>query len=359
MNSGRRNRPHQRIVHIGVAGDLPGGMAQVLREYEHWSDATLEVRVLRSTKGRGDWFALFRWVGVVRRILSSALLGDSNVAFVVHVSQGGSFIREGSIALLAKYLGFGTALHIHGSGFVDFAQRRNRLVAGVLRRVDEIYCLTDDAASTVEALVASSNVHLVRVRNAVDVPPESSAERTRTIFMAGQQGRRKGSDTLLESWSKIVSMRPEWNLLLAGPLEPGFEIPSVDGVTYLGSVSHESVREVLLTSSIAVLPSRGEALPMFLLEAMASGCATVGSNVGQVGDLLQGCGVVVAPADSTSLTSALLSLIDAPEMRIVLGRQARSKVSKEFSSHELKGKLFAEWLRLVEITNVKRGGPNA
>ena len=49
---------------------------------------------------------------------------------------------------------------------------------------------------------------------------------------------------------------------------------------------------------LASLPSRAEALPMFLLEALANGCAVLGSTAGGIPELLSGgAGIVVPPGE--------------------------------------------------------------
>ena len=108
------------VIHIGVGGSVPGGMAQVLNEYLSWDFTEVRVRAMVSTTGKGDPLALPRLLRCVVRILSQRM-SRRPCAFVVHMSNGGSFIREGALVALARLCRFPTAVQLHGSVFAEFA----------------------------------------------------------------------------------------------------------------------------------------------------------------------------------------------------------------------------------------------
>jgi glycosyltransferase involved in cell wall biosynthesis len=79
------------------------------------------------------------------------------------------------------------------------------------------------------------------------------------------------------------------------------------------------------------LPSRWEGLPFALLEAMMSGLPCIASDVGDVRVALDGCGVVVPPADAVALAAAFRELASSPERRRELGAAAHARACERYT----------------------------
>jgi glycosyltransferase involved in cell wall biosynthesis len=88
---------------------------------------------------------------------------------------------------------------------------------------------------------------------------------------------------------------------------------------------------------IFVLPSLKEGLGLSLIEAMASGLAVIGSDVGGIKSLIQdgNNGLLVKPADSVSLSGGILELLGNAKKREYFGNNARDFISKNFSQEEM------------------------
>jgi glycosyltransferase involved in cell wall biosynthesis len=89
----------------------------------------------------------------------------------------------------------------------------------------------------------------------------------------------------------------------------------------------QDVAALLSSSDVFVLPSRSEASPNGVLEAMASGLPIVASRVGGIPELIDTGveGVLVEPNDPAVLADAVIDLMDRPEWARVLGRAARER----------------------------------
>ena len=59
----------------------------------------------------------------------------------VHLSERGSFLREGTLLALAHRRQLGTVATVHGASFGRFASRNRTLVEAVLRRAEVVTCL--------------------------------------------------------------------------------------------------------------------------------------------------------------------------------------------------------------------------
>jgi glycosyltransferase involved in cell wall biosynthesis len=191
------------------------------------------------------------------------------------------------------------------------------------------------------------------VANAVAVP-DLLPEKRNDILFAGEAGIRKGMDVLLAAWAAVRGELPGWRLLIAGPPADGFaatlQAAADDGTLALGAMRREEVLALAATSRIAVLPSRNEALPMFLLEAMARGCAVVATSVGQIDVLLEGgCGVLVPAGDEQALAAALRSLALDEDLLIRTAAAGRERVRESYSTTSGAGSLVDEWRRLAAV----------
>lgn len=342
-------------MHIGEFGALPSGIAQVLNEYLAWDFTRVQVRAVASTTGKGDRWAALRSLRCGLGIVASRLSRRPS-AFVVHLSSGGSFVREGALIALAHRCGLPVAAHLHGSNFAVFAARQPRLVAAVLRRVYRVYVLTTETERIVHrALGADAQDRVVKVANGVAAPQRLHAKERLVVF-AGEAGFRKGVDVLLAAWPSVSQRHPAWRLVIAGPVAPTLVMPPPDpSITMLGSVDRDKVHDLLSRASIAVLPSRFEALPMFLLESMAHRCAVVATPVGEVANLVAGCGVVVPVGDRDSLASVLTDLIGRPEVIARLGAAARARIDQRYSADAVAQLVEHEWQVLLDSEHATGG----
>jgi glycosyltransferase involved in cell wall biosynthesis len=110
----------------------------------------------------------------------------------------------------------------------------------------------------------------------------------------------------------------------------------LDGtVRFLGVRKDISVLNRLL--DVFVLPSREEACPMALLEAMAAGKAAVATAVGGTPEVVthEVDGWLVPPDDPEALSQALLMLLEDSSLRAVMGEAARRKVVTQFTSDRM------------------------
>lgn len=84
-------------------------------------------------------------------------------------------------------------------------------------------------------------------------------------------------------------------------------------------------------ADVVLLTSISEAFPYSVIEAMACEKAVVASDVGGVGEALEGCGVLVKPREDERFAAEVARLLDDPALRLRLGEKARARVLEEFT----------------------------
>lgn len=148
----------------------------------------------------------------------------------------------------------------------------------------------------------------------------------------------KGHPTLLHALAQV----PDVHLLLAGkPLDKSYvsaleqlvrELGVQERVTLLGGIS--DVPSLLTELDIFVLPtiSRGEGCPVALLEAMASGCACIATDVAGSRDLIEHerSGLLVPPENPEALAEAIHRLATSSAERTYFGAAARRRVEQHY-----------------------------
>ncbi|MDZ7338623.1 MAG: glycosyltransferase [candidate division KSB1 bacterium] len=101
---------------------------------------------------------------------------------------------------------------------------------------------------------------------------------------------------------------------------------------FLGARAHEEVLAQLQETSVFVLPSYSEGVPVSVMEAMAMGVPVIATAVNGVPELVKrGAGILVAPGNIDALAAALrrvANMSDAERRR--MGRKARQVVEREF-----------------------------
>ncbi|MDD7963508.1 glycosyltransferase [Microbacterium thalli] len=332
-----------RVIHLGVVGDVPGGMAQVINRYLSWDFDHMQVRAIPTTRGARDPFAPLFTLAALARITVTRRRRQS--VAVVHLSERGSFVREGLVLLFARAVGFSTVAHLHGAEFVSFAVKHPRICRYVLQRAHHVAVLTRQTRATVERLVGSSTPTTI-VPNGVDVPESPATKDQHIVTFGGEVGSRKGADLLAAAWSSIASDYPTWQLRIAGP-DGGQAALFADlpRCQYLGALPHAELTELLRETQIAVLPSRNEALPMFILEAMAQGCVVVAADVGEIGDLVhEANGALMKESNQESLLAALRSILDLPAEKLrTLGLASHRIAESQYSERAVKSILAEMW----------------
>ncbi len=133
-------------------------------------------------------------------------------------------------------------------------------------------------------------------------------------------------------------------------------------VIYLGARPYEQVPVFLSMADMVVLPQRlgpysAGQLPNKLFEALAMGKPVISTRVSDIPNVLDGCGLVVAPSDVAGLTDAINQLTGDPALMTDLGTAARAKALQEYTwarMADILGGVFARWEHPDETNDTSR-----
>jgi glycosyltransferase involved in cell wall biosynthesis len=108
------------------------------------------------------------------------------------------------------------------------------------------------------------------------------------------------------------------------------------------------LRARLAELDVYALPSRGDNLPVSILEAMAAALPVVGTRVGGIPELVADgeTGRIVELDDAEGLARALDELAERPEQRLAMGRAGAERVSEHFSAERVARRMIELYERL-------------
>ena len=165
---------------------------------------------------------------------------------------------------------------------------------------------------------------------------EENIEKRKQIITVGRIDDNKNQKMLVEAFSDIASLYPDWTLELYGDGRGGNALREYvksinlsDRIHFHGVVN--DVPNRMKTASIFVLPSKIEGMPNALIEAMVMGLACISTNCpcGGPRDLIDGNNGILIPVDDReALANSLRKLIDDEELRNQMGKEASKIIHK-------------------------------
>jgi glycosyltransferase involved in cell wall biosynthesis len=185
-----------------------------------------------------------------------------------------------------------------------------------------------------------SRVDRDEIRGALGIAPDKVV----LLFMGGPR-RHKGLNNVLAAMDALG--RDDLLLLVVGG-DP--ELPPRPDVQAVGWQPYSTTNRFLAAADMVVLAhdaspgARGQ-MPTKLYDAMAMGCPIVVSDVSDMAEVAEGCGLVVPPGDVAALADAVRRLADDPTVRRRLGATGRDKCVARYSDDAVRPEL----LRVIEL----------
>lgn len=168
--------------------------------------------------------------------------------------------------------------------------------------------------------------------NFVDFPAPAQAQRDGFLFV-GRLSPEKGVSVLMDACRRVNAIRVK----VAGTGPDADLLVGVAGVTALGSLSSEHVREQMTAAVALVLPSIWyENFPRTLVEAMGCGLPVIASRLGALAELVEDgvTGLLFQPGDAADLAEKLTWARSNPEAMLEMGRQARMRYDSRYTASE-------------------------
>jgi glycosyltransferase involved in cell wall biosynthesis len=193
------------------------------------------------------------------------------------------------------------------------------------------------------------------------------------IGMVGRISVVKDIKTFINVATFVKEYCPDLQAYLVGPMDEDYYqeclalreiLNAQDYVTFTGRV--ESLDDYLKKFDIVLLTSVKEAMPLSVMEAMASGLPVVATNVGACDEMLLGfgddnlgqAGYVTAVMDSQALAMKTLHLINNPKLANKMAQTGIKRVEKYYTDTILRNKyrlIYQELFNKAQQSNKLSG----
>jgi glycosyltransferase involved in cell wall biosynthesis len=279
----------------------------------------------------------------IRREAATADVVHIHTALVPAVTM----IRAGALCLAARLRGAKVALHVH-SGLVELwiTTRARRSHARVAQApAHRVVTMSNPTREALAAALGRGRISVVD--NGIDVErfrPGDGANSPPVILYAGLLTPRKGVVDLMRASDELGRRGVSHELVLAGGMPD--EGPAAEAevraaaparAKLLGAQPHGDMPSLYRNADLFCLPSWFEAMPLSILEAMASGLPVVATDVGDVRRVVEHgvTGLVVPPRRPELLAGALADLLSNPDKRRAMGAAGRDAAVTRFTTRRM------------------------
>ena len=239
--------------------------------------------------------------------------------------------------------------HFHETvvAFARLAQIGRRLLRGIRHHKVVVAGAAARAFGLTDAVLIAGGVDTTFWSPAPTEEPASGSPVEFRLLAVGNLNPLKGIDLLIDA---LAGLEGRWRLDIVGAELATFpeyakmlrdkvaRIDSGGRIRFLGWQSPMALLGLLRDAHVFVLPSRSEACPLALLEAMAAACPCIATDVGDVRHILDnGTRGLVVPADQPAALRQALQDFMAMQVdeRQAMGMRARQGVKALYAKDQL------------------------
>lgn len=273
----------------------------------------------------------------IKNIIKVCTVIDKINPDVVHAHMGGALF--GALWTLKKHRALVVTIHtVPQKAFTSKIEKilRFRMLFGKFQLV---------AVSKENKKLADNYYHMkqgcIFVNNGIDI--ERFYKKDHDIFTyinVARQDDNKNQKMLLNVFSKLHMEFPNIKLILLGDgpnhdtLQQQCKILGIkEFVSLPGNVA--DTENYYAEADIYVQTSHREAMPLSILEAMASGLPIISTNVGGIKDVVKGNGILVPDYDETKFLNAMKQMLEASDKEMEEYSKKSFELVKSYSSEKM------------------------
>ena len=251
-------------------------------------------------------------------------------------------------------------IHLHGINY-NFL-KRHHISRFLLKHLAHLYISISKRMTNELVDLGIPYSKIVYLPNSVDTnlfKPGEQKEENMLLFV-GRISQSKGLHILLESLRRlndpirlIIIGPPDWDVnyyqsilkMIADENRRG-----IHEIKYLGAKEQSELVEWYQKASLFVLPSFIEGFPVTLLEALSCETPVIATPVGGIPEIIKNhqTGLLIPTGDSIRLAKAIQYLLENEDVRLKMGYEGRTFVTKHYSLEATVKKLIVIYERLIE-----------
>ncbi len=262
-------------------------------------------------------------------------------AIHAHMTYNGSFWRKYLFFKISKFARIPFICHLHGSEFKVYVENstvfRFKRIKEIVLHSDKFLVLSNGWKKYVDSTFGSDCFVLP---NFIDLPKDVDVEssKLKKIIFVGALIHRKGILDLIKAFARL---RSDYCLEICGdgPLRTDAEALTRElglqsSINFHGWLDGPKKYSLYEQAEVFVLPSYNEGLPLVVLEAIASRCVVVSTDVGAIAEVVENgrTGFIFNPGDIDALVEHLKNILERPDLIPRITENAYELYSRKYCS---------------------------
>ena len=209
----------------------------------------------------------------------------------------------------------------------------DRYILNYIKKTAILVCLTNEDMKSWKQLHVNN---VCVIPNMITIqPPESIDYSAKRVIAVGRYSDQKGFDMLIKAWGRLSKKYNDWHLFIFGnedrtPYEEMAQKEKCQNTCHCMPVTEDIAIEYG-KSSIFVMSSRYEGMPLALIEAMSSGLACVSYNCpnGPADIINDGIdGFLARDGEIDDLATKMENLMCDESLRSKFGKTAKKNIER-------------------------------
>ncbi len=270
--------------------------------------------------GKIDFYNIYLGILHLYKLIRFLILLKPDIVYLTIAQNMVAFFRDGLFIICSKLFSAAkVTVHFRGANYFRFYSSCPKLFK---KYINFVYSICDDAIvlgynlkSMVSGWFSEKHTFVISEGNdfSVNLSKKKNNYKDVNIGYIGILAPEKGIGELLNAFKQLHDKYENLHLMLAGEFaydNKKFKCDIVNyikahnlslSVQFLGFVENNTKEDFFLNTDIFVFPSWVEGQPIAILEAMASFCPVVASDVGAISDsVIDGLNGYLVPAKSVN-----------------------------------------------------------
>lgn len=279
-----------------------------------------------------------------------------DLVYFVPSLTGAPFLRDFLFNLILKFFRRKVIFHLHGTGLKDaaFNSKLYKTLYSISFNNSEIIILSEKLKNDIDFLnpariyILPNGIADFPVSLPATAPPppllvKVGGEERRNLLFVSNFYAYKGIPELIELLSEVHGLGFKFSCKIAGEENHITETELrqlieknglTENVFYVGSVQNDDLNSLYDEADIFIYPTKKDAMPLVILEAMRSGLAILANPVGAIPDMIGNNPETLPTIDN------LVSLLTNPDKTRRMGEQNRKTFEQRFTINKFNDALF-------------------
>lgn len=267
--------------------------------------------------GANSYFAFKKIDKIFRKIVTDFKPDIIHANMIGFDGKIGTMLKEKyNIPLFITTHGSDTTLEIENG--------KGKYISEICKKADGVVAVSSKLKN--QLLQQDNNLNIQVIHNGFDCDYAKPLEKTpHSIISVGNLKKQKNFDITIKAFNLVLKKYPDATLTIIGDgsekenlINLVKDLNIINSVNFAGRLDNKNVLRQMASSDVFVLPSTKEGFGIVYLEAMASGCFTIGTKGEGIADIIKSeeNGILINPGDYNEIAEYIAKAFDNNEYKI-------------------------------------------